>query len=458
MQVDLAAGTADYDTAQLFQAAADALQGADGGFLSSAQTAVQGALVYLCNADTPLSALNVTQAVQFLSNCMLADAATINQGTLPAVGAQTNAVGVTPTGNPTFVWSAVDAAGRALQYVVPETVQVTVTQDNQTGGATKGSEPYSVAGQNAQSNFLSWDWLKSGKYGSGAASSTNTLTDPLVNFVSGGTGNLLVNGAFTVATTANVADNWTIAVGTAGSTVTVTTSGGYITGSGILTMVSDGATLISVTQAFNTASATGVGLGGTPYALTPSAVNNLQVAVYVPYKLSVASPAAGVMTVDLIDGSGTVINDDAGVANSFTVTLTTVADTAYHIASGVFRLPKVLPSSTPYKVRVRQSTAVTSGKSLILSCVAAQVVTQLYPGGPYFAGFRGSTDVIASGAVVDAWTFAVTATIGKLQKGMWRWFNVPSMAAQAGQTVSGPGLIIPAVTSGSATLSDNLVA
>lgn len=462
IQADFAAATADYDAAMAYQTAADAFQQSTEAFAQAVQVSVvQADLIYLANKDSSQPVLTYQAAVQYLINCMVADAATISQGTLPAVGAQTNAVGVTPTGNPTFVWSAKDAAGRALQYVYPETVSVLVTTDNQ-NGATKGQEPFTVIGQNVQADTLAWDWLLSNKYGSGATSS-GSLIDPTVNNTGAATGNLLVNGAVLVATTSNQADNWTILTGSAGTTITVTAaSGGYITGSGVIVMVSDGATLLAITQAFNTPSTQTVGAGGTPYALTPSAVNNLQIAFYIPFKQSTANPAAGVLEADLIDGTGggaTIITDDQSVQNKATVTLGGAnLGTGWQILTLVARLPKLLPANTPYKIKIWQSTAVSNGCNISLSCMAAAVMTQLYVGGPYYAGFRGSTDVIASGQTVDSWTFAVTATIGKLQKAMWRWFNVPSIPMVAGQGVSNPGAVIPAVASGSATIPDSLVA
>lgn len=456
VQTQLGEGTAEYDIAAAMQSAADDFQSSQSGLLSAIQQQVQQLLINMTNKDAALTSLDLTTGLEWLVSAMIADSATINQGTVPAAGAQTAKAGVTVVGDPTFVVSVKDAAGRALQYTFPETLTVTVTSDGQIDSTLLGSEPFSAAGQNAQDDFLAWDWLKSSKYGSGA-SITGSLVDPntsnTASTSTAGGANVLVNGTFTTATTANVADNWTIATGSAGSSILVTTgSNGYKTGYGALEMVSDGSTLLSITQSFNTASTTTVGAGGTPFALVSSAVNNFQYAVFVPYKLSAASPAAGVLTIDLIDGGGSTIADDAGTNNSTTVDLTAVGDTNWHVATAVFRMPAGLPTSTPYKLRIYQSTAVTTGKNVYLSGVAMAVMQQLYAGGPYFAGFRGSTDVNASGKYADAWTFAISYTPGKFQKGLWRYFNPPGLTDQT------PGIIVPAVTSGSATIADTLVA
>lgn len=455
LTTDLLAGTADYVAAAATEEALASFQSSGLSSLSL-QNVVQQLLIKMADTIVGLSTLDEASAVTALINKMTAASATINHGTVPAVGAQTALTGVTPVGNPVFVWSVVDGAGRALQYCYAETATATITQDAQGDANLLGSEPWQLVGENSVGDHFAYNWLASG-YGSGATLG-GQLVDPAVDNEastgSPGGGQLLANGTFATFTTTNQADNWTYAVGVAttnfldshGTTV-------YYTGEGSIKLLSDGSTLNSMTQAFNTASATGAGLGGTPYALVPSAINNTQYTVFLALKLTNASPTDGTLTVDLIDGGGTVIADDASANNTFAIDLTAIGDTNWHTYSGTFRMPKTLPTSTPYKLRIHfTSTVLDSGKGVYLGAVAVAIPNQFYVGGPYVTAFRGSTAVNASSTAPDAWTFGITYTPGKLQKAMWRWFDMPNLAPQV------PGLMIPAVTSGSATIADSLVA
>lgn len=456
---DLVAGTADYQISALTQQAVAAAQISGPAGLALQQT-VQQLFVNMVQIDTAQKDLTPLSALQLLIGEMVGASATINQGTLPAVGAQTALTGVSPVGNPVFVFSAKDAVGRGLQYVIPETAVATITQDWQ-NGATAGQEPYSMVTPAANANFFSYDWLSS-KYGSGA-NLTGTLVDPSVSntatISTAGGGSLTVNGTFTTYSNTDYADNWVYSVGvattnfansSASQSYYTTTSGAKV---GSIQMISAGGTLNDLRQKFSTTSTTGAGTGGTPYVLLASGVNNTQYAVFVAYKLSNASPTNGTLTIDLCDSTGTTVNDDQGTANSVAVNLTAIADTNWHTQTLVVRLPQTLTTNLPMAIRLRfTGTILDSGKSVYIGAVGVAVMQNLYVGGPAFTGFRGSTFPIASGAYADAWTFSITATIGKLQKAMWRWINPPALAPMT------PGLIVPAVTSGSATISDSLVA
>jgi hypothetical protein len=454
ISVDLAAGTADYQITGLVQQAIAAQQSAPSNFGGGLQATVQQLLINMANLDTPLPALTVGAALNLLIDEMVAAAAFINQGTLPAVGAQTNATWVTPVGNPTFVWSAKDAAGRGLQYTFPETVTALITQDAQSG-ATAGQEPYTLTGQNANGNPFAFDWLGAA-YGSGAQQ-TGNLIDPSISNTGSAAGNLTVNGTFGTFTTTDQADNWNYVVGVAttnfANSTATTTYYTAATGIGSLKLISDGTNKNDVRQKFNTASATGVGLGGTPYLPVAAGVNNTQYMLFVAYKMSNASPTNGTLTVDICDSAGTTVVDDQATANSLAINLTTVADTNWHIATATFRLPQNLGTNVPYLLRFRfTGTILDSGKSVYLGAVGLAIATQLYAGGPFFVGFRGSINPNASGTYADAWTFGITNTPGKLQRAMWRWINPVAAGPQT------PGFIVPAITSGSATIADTLVA
>src|SRR6185312_11413119 len=105
---------------------------------------------------------------------------------------------------------------------------------------------------------------------------------------------------------------------------------------------------------------------------------------------------AGVLEIALTDGSGTIQNDTAGNACSKTIDLHTIADTSWHNLNAVFHLPAVLP--TQVKLRIRLSTALTTGTTVYIDGVAMNPMTQFYAGGPYISIFSGNTAMILNDA------------------------------------------------------------
>ena len=123
-----------------------------------------------------------------------------------------------------------------------------------------------------------------------------------------------------------------------------------------------------MTQQLNNAS---TGTAGTVQPLTSYAVN-------LALKVDVV-PAAGVLTIDLIDGNSNVIQDAQGNNNSFAVTLSG-ATTSWVFHSGVFRMPRALPAAM--FLRIRLSTGLSSGSNLFIDHLAMGALTRLYNGGP----------------------------------------------------------------------------
>jgi hypothetical protein len=434
LEADYAASVADYTDIDGIVSLASQLQQTPQSFLSYLQQLASNTLITMANLSVPLIVLDVPHALTLLIGQMNSASASVNSST-PSTGAQTNFG--SPVGNPIFVWSEKDGAGRTLQYVIPETVYVTMTSDSQSG-AVAGQEPYAVQGQNPQPNTLAYNWLGS-QFGSGAAISGNLVPGN----VSNASGNLLVNSDFTTFTTTNVPDNWTILIGAAGTDIfNGTTTNAYTTGGGSVQFTGTGAALDdAICQVFNTPSSTTVGAGGTPATVLAGAVNNAQYAFNLWLKVS-ATPSAGVVEVAFINGSNTIIQDDQGNNQAVTMSLTAVS-TSFVNFNGVLRLPQVLPSTI--KIRLRLSTAIDSGKSVYFGRFGMTQMSQFYSNGPYVAGFSGNTNVNASGLTPDAWTFAISNTFGAFQKAFYRWF-----------IANNPGFILP--NSGSPTISDSLVA
>jgi len=161
-------------------------------------------------------------------------------------------------------------------------------------------------------------------------------------------------------------------------------------------------------------------------------------------------PAAGVITVDLVDGiGGTVVNDEAGTANSFTITCSALT-TSFVAKNGVFRTPKIMP--TAIYLRIRISTAVSAGTSIYFDHAALVEMTELYKGGPSAAIFSGKTPMrkAATDGQVEADYFLLTCANdyrGELQTWFDRNFNMREK-----------GFLLPSLTGETETIADTLVA
>lgn len=377
-----------------------------GGLQSDLRTRAQNLLVQQANADTPLAAQTVANALRLLIRQMTDAGASVQSSTI-SVGAQT--ASGTPNGNPVLVMTTKAPSGLVNQTTFPETLSCSTSGDSQ-GSATLGNEPFTVTGAAQVSDMFAATWPG----GSGASASFN-LADPTKNNTAG---NLLVNSGFETFTTTNQPDNWVIATGVV--TTDVQSSSTAYSGSKSVKLLGDGATLVAIQQPFNTAVSTSAGAGGTPARLTAGSLY----AVSLYYKLSGSSPSTGVLEVALVDGSGTIVQDNASADNKTTVALTGVADTNWHNLTATFRLPAVLPAVL--KLRIRQSTALETGKHVFIDHLGMTTMTQVYSGGVYVAGFSDTTKVITG----DTWTFAVSATWGKFARLFEQLFGMRGLSLQ----------------------------
>jgi hypothetical protein len=151
-----------------------------------------------------------------------------------------------------------------------------------------------------------------------------------------------------------------------------------------------------------------------------------------------AVPAAGVLEIALVDGSGTITTDANSAQNKITLSLPT-ATTGFLPLNGTFRTPAILPAQL--KLRVRLSTALDNTKSVYIGHLALTPVTQLYSGGPWAAIFSGTPNFFKP----DYFTIAVSNNYaGAFQKLFERLFSMRKL-----------GLQLP--SSGTSTVNDNLV-
>lgn len=412
------------DTASLVDTQFEAWKSAQAGWTSYMSQLASLTIVNVANADAPLTSLTITAALTELIKQMAGSSASVNASSA-AVGAKSS-VG-SPTGTPIFVASIIDGSGVSREYILPETLRFTCTNDAYgTNGATSGNEPLSITGQAVVSDTFSQDWPG----GSGCSLSVNAADATKDN---GTSGNLLVNSDFETFTTTDYPDNWVIIAGTVTTNIGKDATNKY-TGTNAVKLIGSGGTAAHIAQPLNTSTSTSAGVGGSPQKLasrTPYAVS-LWTAVHA------SAPAAGVLRVALVDGTNTVINDDAGNANSFAIDLT-AETTAFANHTGVFRLPSSVPSTV--KLSLFLSTDITSGKFVTIDHLCLAKMTELYTGGPFLSIFSSSTPLVKN----DRWTAAVTNTWGVFQQYFERSFGMRAL-----------GLQLP--SSGSPTIADSLVA
>lgn len=397
----------------------DTLRSSVSGTPSQFRSLAEKILIQQVDLDANLPTKDVTTALKELIRQMKSSSDSLNASTV-SIGSQTS-VG-SPVGNPVIVATSKNAKGEILQNIFAETLRFEVTGDY-LGTATARQEPVSIRGKAAITDVFAYNYPA----GSGCSTSVNLIDSQQDN-----SGNLLTNSDFETFTTSNTPDNWTIQTGLAGTDIFSGGSGAAYLGSNCLQLTGDGSTLIKLYQEFDHAVSTTAGAGGTTGVVEPLS----QYAVFGKIKVS-AAPSTGVLRVALVDSSGTVINDENGTANSFTVDLTAL-NTSYATFSGVFQLPANTPSTV--RLQLQTTTAVESGKSVYIDSMAMAETTQLYNGGPSLAIFAGATKVVTG----DSWTVAITNSKGVLADWMERLFSLRDK-----------GLAFP--YSGSPTVADSLV-
>ncbi len=357
---------------------------------SSMQSLAQNfinALVYAYQAqyNQNLTTPNLPSSIAFVLQQMAAQNATVLQMTVGAViGAFSG------TGNGVVNISLKRPSdGRFLENAFQELVLFTCSSDSYSGSSAAFNERFLVTGQGSEPDVFAFDW----PLGSNGITSINAINGDASNSA----GNLLTNSGFTLWTL-NVPNKWTLAVGTAGVNIQQNSSIVYSAGSSAQ-IIGDGlGTLTSLVQAFKSSST------GTPASLT----QQTQLSVNLFLRCGGTIPSQGVLQVDLIDGSGTIITDQAGTPNVFTVDLTTLS-VNWSSAMGGFRLPIILPSS--YSFRMHLTTPLPNGVFIYVDKVSCGLMNQLYVQGPFVAVHSGSIPFVQS-PVPDQATCQITNSRG----------------------------------------------
>lgn len=382
----------------------------------------QNTLLSMVLADKPSVSATPAAALQELINQMRTAVASVKTCAITATAAAFSTP-VANAGNGVMVVSTKRGDGLVQENTIPEVCYVTCTTDNQTGGATLGQETFSYVGEPLVTDV----WSDQYPNGSGQ---TTPLTAIDASVYQSATGNLLNNGDME-SFTSNLPAGWAALVGVAGTDYLKSTAQVFDGAASL--QYAGGATLTSLTQQFNAA-------GGTTAALQPDTVYVLNFWS----KVDVV-PAAGVLTVDLVDATPTTINDDQAVANTQAFTLSGFT-TSFVAKSVVFRTPRSLPSTV--KLRVRISTALSGGSNLFIDRMALTPASVLYPGGPVAAIFSGQTTAkfIAGDGFVLTTTndYGGASNLSTFQQLFERLFGMRAL-----------GLLLP--SNGAPTIADTLI-
>lgn len=316
-------------------------------------------------ADYPPALTSTTAALIEFRRQLIAATETVKRCTVTSVA--TALTGNKGTGN--IVTTVTRGDGLPQENMIAETARVSAATDSYTLTATAGQEQFIFAAP--PQKVTRYDYNFPGT--SGASSGFLAISPDST----GNLGSQITNGDFEDFATANTPDDWTITVGTPGTQL-LSDAVTYYDGAKSL-QVPGSATLLNISQVLDYCA-----------PLTAYAVN-LWVIVD-------TTPAAGVLTIDLYSATaGAVVADDQATNNTFTIALTGLTSATWTVQNGVFRMPKNPPADTA--LRIRMTTALTSGRTLNIDRVCIAPMSVPYVGGPGLAVFSGATPFV----VGDGW-------------------------------------------------------
>lgn len=316
---------------------------------SAIRAAAEKLLVKMVNDDNPLVDAGLEASLRELVRQIETQDYYVTPNVVAMATTETNLVGTGQLG-----YSLKDEFGRGLQNLLAEDLEISVSDTT-----TAAAERLRVRGEAAQNDRLHWNYPD----GSGA-DKTFTCID-----AASSTANLVANGAFENWTGANL-DSFAAIVGAYGTDWVKETTTVY-KGTNGLKLVGDGATLAQIRQ-----------------DITSKVSANRQYLLNFWRRRGASAIAAGVLTVDLYDGSA-VINDNAGNANTTTFDLTALT-TTFARSLVDFRIPE--PKPTTIYLRLRLSTALTNTREAFFDQLAMAQCEQLYSGGPFLGMFSGAAN------------------------------------------------------------------
>jgi len=416
--------------AQSYDSQIRAESGGMGAWSSAAAVILQS----LVAADVPAYGTSLAASLQYLYEQMVAQAATVKECT----------IGSTVTADPANVGSGVCVVsttrydGLIFQNTVAEESTLLITQDSYTGNATAGREPWSWAGAPNVSSLGTgvpvgiWDWdFPQGSNGGTGGNCISASQDAAAS------GNRLTNGDMEEWDTTGTPflKYWNLAAGTWGATAA--RSATALGGSYSLQLVAGGAN--TLTQQFNSSSSTGTTAG------TTAAITSFSAFLINFWTKATGVVSAGSLTVSLVDSSGTVLNNQAGTAQTHTLALTGLS-TSWTARSYAFQTPVILPADGI--VRLKLAVAGLAGADVLIDDVCFTAPTSLYKGGPYAAVFSNPAVPFEAGPDPDGFTLTFTNDRGGASYGA----TLQMLMSRLFQTA---GLILPYAAS--PTLSDTLI-
>lgn len=392
------------------------------GWWGTAAASARELILRTVAADNPAAARSFPEALAELKRQLVAYPDTVKACAVTAAASALSG----SVGSGVVVLSTTDGYGVTQEHVVEEVARLVCTADSYTGGATAGREQFSFVGEPQEAGTFDYDWPT----GSGASAGLAAVS---ADEDGSSSGNLLTNGDFeTWSGSPLQAENW-ITSNTWGTDLVQSATA--LRGSYSVRFAA-GATLTRLYTQFGSSDTTGSTAGTSP---TPEASRSYAVNLWLRTVTGTAS--TGVLTVELVDGSGTVTQDGKGVDNSFTVALTALT-TTWAAFNGVFRLPAAPPSTL--RLRLRLSTALSGADVLVDDVCLAPMVTA-YPGGPRVAVFSGATPF----QVGAGWEVTTTNDrAGAAYGATWQ--------TEFLRLTGDPTYLLPS-TSGSPTLPDDLI-
>ncbi len=490
----------------LGQSAYESWKGAQAALVDGLRSSMETLVVETVAADAALARKDAVNALAELIRQMVANSESVDASSVAA-----SASSVTGNGDGVLVASIKRADGLDAQNAIAETIKITCTSDGspETAGFSVLGEPAVdplneswPQGSGASGGLTAVDAANSlianGDFededdranapdgwivGVGTIGTTIKLTDPEIQTIAisgpptAGTYVInLTNAAGKVQSTAPLAYNASASAVESAIVALIGFEGVTVTSTGTSPNFTHTITYGGLAGNLSACTVTNGTTGGSfSINTTQSGTNNAYVgkalefdsdgsqltAIYAPLSLlplrqyafcsrmlADVVPAAGVITIDLVDGiGGSVIADAQSTNNSFTVDCTALT-TSFAAKTGVFRTPRVLPSIVFLRIRI--TTAVSSGTSIFIDHAALAEMREIYRGGPSAAIFSGKTPFTKGTTQQAGDYFTITVTNNRAGEFM-EWFDRNFEMRQK-------GLILPSDSGGSETQADSLIA
>lgn len=353
---------------------------------------------------------DVDTAIRALAVDMIAQAQSIG-----TTGVSIGAVSNTATGSGTmilsesgrFVYGGAKYASKQTvnDTILAETINARCIKDARDGTLVRGNERFMLEGQKAVDRLdRRWQDGTSG-YGSGAVLMLNSTCGTIeASSVRGQ--NMLSNSGFERVDGTPFPLDWQIQTGTAGTTLSASTTGGA-RGSNALLFIGDNTVLHNVYEV--------MGQGPRPSIKTNT------VYIVSAYLRGVAVTVnTGTIRFGLRDSSN---NEISGASVNVNLTTTTIPSTSWTRVTGSFTTPLSLGTATRFAINM---TVKLGNQTLAIDEVVLAEAERVYPGGPGVAVVAGTADW----ELDDRMAAAITKTTSEWQVDLDRYLNLAARGIQ----------------------------